>query len=592
MRRILPIIFVLAVIAGLFFVSKIDAKEKILIDPHLDLQDQLSRSGVTYVIDSDVDLAGKEINLPLNCMLDFEGGSIRNGIIKGSVNNDYLCPEWFGAKGDGVSDDTEPIRQCISMSKKVKLQGKTYCIKSRNVHDVFLVDHDLEIDGSGATLVLPDELYVDYNSSIWLFHNDESKDVKNDYFHDFNIDVRVTKTSDFKGNFYMFNLFSENIRISNVNVKNDGKYNNLNAFTICYAKDVEIRNCNVENESLSSIGGILWVMMKDRPAGGRTHISLKDCQFIHDAKDETVCFSSSQVNKTDCDIKFEVSDCVFTSPNNVKGSGFIILYDNRDGGDAMYNYRIDGRVENCKFLSKRNADKSDTDRRVLAIQRSGNTRASWNVEFDNCEFYDASSYSHVNGDNNKWSCNYLFGLPSYKVGKDNSYSIKIIRSKIKTNNSVFNAYTGGTAADIVMDGCEVECKALRLSNANSDLNVANVKVHKCMIKTEFPYSFGGNEIWSDSEITSSYDFFLVPFSKKLNLKKQFNKCSVNGNSLRVDVKNGEKEMHVKKYCTWSHPIYNQKTETIDGILATDAFPRNANISKDLIIKGSLNVSKK
>ncbi|MCR5497926.1 MAG: hypothetical protein K6F48_08810 [Paludibacteraceae bacterium] len=591
MKKIFPIVFVLSVIVGIFFVLKIQAKERIVIDPQVDLQKQLSKNGMVYEIKSDIDLEGQMIELPLNCVLDFNGGSLFNGSIKGKIGNEYLCPEWFGAKGDGITDDTEPIRQCISLTNKIIFSKKRYCIKSRTVHDVFLVDHDLEVDGNGATLVLPEELYKDYNSSIWLFHNEESKKVKHNYYHDFNIEVKVNKTPEFKGNFYMFNLYAEDINISNVNISNKGKYNNLNAFTVCYAKDIKIQDCNVENESLSTIGGGVWVMMKDKPDVGKTNIQLRNCRFFHDAKDETICFSSSQVNKTDCDIRFEVSDCEFVSPNKVKGSGFLILYDNRK--DSGCHYQVEGTVSNCRFLSKRNDSLPDVYRRVLSIQRAGNTPASWKVGFKNCEFVDMSSYKHINGDDGRWDCNYMFGLPSYKVGKDNAYSIKISDSKIKTNNSVFNAYTGGTVADVVLDNCDVECKALRLSNANSDVCVANVMVEKCRIKTDFPYSFGGNEVWHDCEITSpSYDFFLVPFSKNLNLKKQFTKCGINGTQLHVDVKNGKNEMHVRKYCSWKHPIFNQKTEVIDGILATEASPRDAKVSNDLVIKGALNGIKK
>jgi hypothetical protein len=86
-----------------------------------------------YVIKYDYELS-EDITIPENCILEFDGGSIsgaytitgaNTGINAGLVkvfNTDVILagtwnvaeayPEWFGAKGDGVTDDSSSVVIC------------------------------------------------------------------------------------------------------------------------------------------------------------------------------------------------------------------------------------------------------------------------------------------------------------------------------------------------------------------------------------------------------------------------------------------------------------------------------------------------
>ena len=98
-----------------------------------------------FVIKYDFTL-GEDITVPNNCVLEFDGGSISGaytltgnntgiqaGLVKifnvdvtigGSWNVVGYYPEWFGAKGDGVHDDTQ-IFQLLD-GKTILLSDKTY----------------------------------------------------------------------------------------------------------------------------------------------------------------------------------------------------------------------------------------------------------------------------------------------------------------------------------------------------------------------------------------------------------------------------------------------------------------------------------
>lgn len=91
-------------------------------------------TGYTLNIVKDIDLQGNSIKIPANCTLDFQGGSISNGVITGSsIKNTYLRPEWFGAKGDGVTDDSVAFQMAVNLCKStnckvIELSESTYLI--------------------------------------------------------------------------------------------------------------------------------------------------------------------------------------------------------------------------------------------------------------------------------------------------------------------------------------------------------------------------------------------------------------------------------------------------------------------------------
>lgn len=108
-----------------------------------------------YVISYDYDLRGQTITVPENCVLQFKGGSIKDGtiignntkietpsisifgtniVLSGSWKVQEVYPEWFGAKGDNSTDCTIAIQKAIDfaelISSNVKISSGEYIIKN------------------------------------------------------------------------------------------------------------------------------------------------------------------------------------------------------------------------------------------------------------------------------------------------------------------------------------------------------------------------------------------------------------------------------------------------------------------------------
>lgn len=101
----------------------------------------ISQPNTIYEIRYDFDLNGEIIQMKEGCTLKFEGGSLNNGILKcdntiinnanfvvlnncsfsGTILSEYVRPEWFGAIGNGIADDSNAIISSINSGCDVLL---------------------------------------------------------------------------------------------------------------------------------------------------------------------------------------------------------------------------------------------------------------------------------------------------------------------------------------------------------------------------------------------------------------------------------------------------------------------------------------
>lgn len=126
------------------YVGRDGNTDQIIVLPIQSFAEQVKIENSVYEIKDDFDLHGESIIIPNGCVLSFNGGIIRNGVLIGNktiinsvdaspiftnvilegtwkVGRGY--PEWFGAIGDGISNDRMAVQTAFNVCDTVVLNN-------------------------------------------------------------------------------------------------------------------------------------------------------------------------------------------------------------------------------------------------------------------------------------------------------------------------------------------------------------------------------------------------------------------------------------------------------------------------------------
>lgn len=151
--------------------SALNGMGYVILRKNKSFAEQVTNDHTIYEIRYEFNLCGAEVTIPKGCVLKFEGGKIYNGTLKGNftdVNAGIIqvfnnikftgnwivkesYPEWFGAYGDFIHDDTQSLIAAFSaveLSRRIVLSNR-YLITP----DTIKIGKDCVIDGKGVGFI-------------------------------------------------------------------------------------------------------------------------------------------------------------------------------------------------------------------------------------------------------------------------------------------------------------------------------------------------------------------------------------------------------------------------------------------------------
>lgn len=159
----------------------------------------------------------------------------------------YVTPEMYGAKGDGITDDTVAVKKCIEDFRNVKIFGfnKTYLISS-----IIVNNSNYTVYGNFSTLKLKNN----QNVNTMIFLDSWNRSINNIKINDLIIDGNSENNNDVNSpllriashnNNLITNFIFNNCEIKNSKGHGVGCYNdNSNSNTF---KNVIFENCKVHD---------------------------------------------------------------------------------------------------------------------------------------------------------------------------------------------------------------------------------------------------------------------------------------------------------------------------------------------------------
>ena len=218
----------------------------------------------------------------------------------------YVTPQMFGAKGDGVTDDSEALRRMFAHEGVVRVPKGTYLLTAyRNLNSIQM-SPSLHIIGEGYDESIIKLVYTDSTKQHGLipygnntnFTMEKIAIIDEKHGDD---PVYISGSPDANTLFYPKGVF-KNLILDNVKIHSGGDSNYLGQYAInvmyvkCSADTMIIRNCVFENFTNIQWGSCMWYESWDDTASLPKYIEniiIDGNIFRHTCSDEAVAVYAS-----------------------------------------------------------------------------------------------------------------------------------------------------------------------------------------------------------------------------------------------------------------------------------------------------------
>lgn len=279
------------------------------------INSQIVDTNTIYEIRYDFTL-DSDLTIPAGCVLRFNGGSISgaytltgnntkieaaptkifgtNILIAGTWNVLFALPVWFGAIGDGATDDTNAIKNCFLLKCPVSLRGNYVISQSVRAYN--------SISGNGSSLI--------YNADCFLYY-ESAADLTID-----GININGQSLSQFGIRFNnVQNVVMCNCTVENIGNSSIAQVSAINFMISTSCKNAYIYNCRIKNVVYDSVGacsGIGFSNNSDDTTTNNHGLRVENCRFegFNTSREDSDCIKILSDNGLDTNVV--ISGCFFT----------------------------------------------------------------------------------------------------------------------------------------------------------------------------------------------------------------------------------------------------------------------------------------
>lgn len=451
------------------------------------------------------------------------------------IKNEYVTPEMFGAKGDGVTDDTKAITDMFKYVKKepkkiILGKNKTYILRSGLEIGKICI-----LEGNNATILID---RIDDFTKIGNYRNqlfmDNGYDGEINIFHWTNVNMILTPqlitnglvdgTNDISIRQYMIFGFGKckEFHMDNCNISLTGdEKNQIVLFKFRGSGKIFINNCNFRVEHRGIYGSVIWIQSSRK--GDKYYARIKDSYLYDTCRDELISIFSpfgNDVVVENCTLEKRFYPSYYTDKNTdelVDYTHFMLVDEHGENSNTIIG--IDDHIttfKNCNIICKP-IDSNQSKSNMFFIGGNNN-----NMTYDFFKFYDCNIELQkiqsigYGGYNDKMST--ALELEDYSKLFFNSCNIKIsdiigkygffypkfwntyftncfIECQSQLMNSFYQFGTeGSTPFTMCMNGNRLRIKNYSKDNALISLNKI-AKNNFCLVDNEFIVTDeNGNEI--------------------------------------------------------------------------------------------------
>ena len=350
-------------------------------------------------------------------------------------NSKWICPEQFGAYGDGIHNDSEALNKCLNCAKKVILSKiYLYNIKLLIKNDIF---------GNGILVCGDSESSV--SIEINFINNININGITFDYGHH-------------TGRLLVLND-SNNINIQNCSFKNIGNsnsnYSNCAIFIRELCSNILIQNCHFKDALAQNVASFVWI-------------------------------SNSELNKISQNI--HIDNCIFDTCGPIEDGDAVKVL----GG----NYNCYLTVSNCYFYNCVKRAMKFQGRECHSINNYiyYNTRAKWAIDFQRGYGTSTNDTIYLDYDGEislPDSGGMLYEgisitqgyvtIKNLKIQKTGPDFPNIVTSSAGIALSSLEDYDDGNIKNVIIEDCVLEGFAFGFRCKEEMSSVDNLKIHNLSI---------------------------------------------------------------------------------------------------------------